>query len=103
MAQRTRGRDGAAAQPDAVARLHVRLASLEKENAQLRTALASRVVIEQAKGILSERFGLDLEDAFLLLRRSARTSRRELHEISASVTQSRETPKDILAVLDGGG
>jgi AmiR/NasT family two-component response regulator len=104
MSEHTHGRVGHdARESDGLSRLSARIASLESENAQLRTALDSRVVIEQAKGILSERFGIDLESAFLLLRRSARTSRRELHAISAAVTRSRDTPKDVLVVLDGDG
>jgi AmiR/NasT family two-component response regulator len=83
--------------------MNARLAALEVENEQLRTALDSRIVIEQAKGVLSERLRIGLEDAFLLLRRSARTSRRELHALAAAVTRSRETPPDVLAVFDGDG
>jgi hypothetical protein len=73
--------------------------SLELENEQLRTALESRIVIEQAKGILSERFGISLDDAFGVLRRAARSSRRRLHELAKDVTATRETPPEIRQLL----
>lgn len=49
-------------------------ASLEAQalNEQLQSALSSRVIIEQAKGMLAERLGLDVEQAFVTLRRFAR-------------------------------
>jgi AmiR/NasT family two-component response regulator len=73
--------------------------ALELENSQLRTALTSRIVIEQAKGILSERFDLKLDEAFELLRRSARSSRCRIHELATDVTARRETPPEIERLL----
>ena len=51
-------------------------------NEQLQTALNSRVVIEQAKGKLAERLGLDMEQAFNLLRDSARSRNLRLSELA---------------------
>ena len=76
-----------------------RLGALQLESAQLRTALSSRIVIEQAKGILAERFGLEIVDAFTLLRRAARSSRRRIHELAAEVTIQRDTPIEIQQAL----
>jgi GAF domain-containing protein len=55
---------------------------------QLQNALNSRIVIEQAKGILVERFGCDLRDAFDRLRGHARTNRMKLTELAALIVAS---------------
>jgi GAF domain-containing protein len=47
-------------------------------NEQLNQALNSRIVIEQAKGIIAERKGLDMEQAFATLRNHARNHNRRL-------------------------
>ncbi len=79
--------------------LEDRCAALEERNAQLQTALSSRIVIEQAKGILAERLELELDVAFDLLRRAARHHNRNLHELSGEVVASRTTPPQIEAAL----
>lgn len=54
-------------------------------NGQLSHALDSRIIIEQAKGVLAERHGMDVNDAFDLLRRYARQERRSLHGVCREV------------------
>jgi len=78
--------------------LVARLELLEGENAQLREALVSRVVIEQAKGVLAERFGLEFDQAFDVLRRAARSNRMRIHALAAVVVSARTTPVEIQAV-----
>lgn len=85
---------------DAIANLVGMVESLRTENEQLKGALASRVVLEQAKGILAERLAVGPEDAFILLRRSARSSRMKLHDLAGEVVASRETPAEIRQVLE---
>jgi hypothetical protein len=79
--------------------LRERLAAALELNAQLEYALESRVVIEQAKGILAERLGLSVEDAFDLLRYSARTARVKLHELAERVVHERRTPNPVVVAL----
>lgn len=62
-----------------------RAAAAEALAAQLQTALDSRVVIEQAKGALASRRGITPEEAFDVMRRHARTSRVNVHQIARSV------------------
>ena len=62
-------------------------ASLEAQvvNRQLQTALSSRVVIEQAKGMVAERAGLDMEQAFTALRLYARNHNLRLVDVAGAV------------------
>jgi AmiR/NasT family two-component response regulator len=64
-----------------------RLRRLEEENAQLRAALESRIVIEQAKGAVSARLGTTPEVAFEMMRGLARSQRRSLHDYAAEVVE----------------
>lgn len=52
---------------------------------QLQTALDSRIVIEQAKGILAERLRISVTEAFGLLRGHARRNRQKLSKIAQGV------------------
>lgn len=54
---------------------------------QLQGALNSRVMIEQAKGILSERRDMSMGEAFAAMRDYARRTRQPLSEVAAAVTQ----------------
>jgi len=60
-------------------------------NEQLQAALNSRVIIEQAKGKLAERLGLDMDQAFTLLRDRARTSNRRLSDLARAFIDGTET------------
>jgi hypothetical protein len=78
-----------------------RLEQLTTERDQLVHALESRIVIEQAKGVLAERYGLPIDDAFLLLRRSARSARVKIHQLADEVVHTRETPQAVVRGLAG--
>jgi hypothetical protein len=62
---------------------------------QLQTALHSRVVIEQAKGMLAARAGGRVDDAFALLRRYARNSNRRIDDVARDVVIGRLAPTAI--------
>jgi GAF domain-containing protein len=58
--------------------------------AELQGALDSRVVIEQAKGVLVGRHGLTTRQAFERLRRQARDQRRPLSQVARAVVSAAE-------------
>lgn len=66
-------------------------------NEQLQGALTSRVLLEQAKGLIAQTGDLDMEQAFAALRRYARDHNLRLGDVAAAVV-SREVPARV--VLD---
>jgi hypothetical protein len=71
---------------------------LARRAAQLQEALDSRVIIEQAKGVLAERYSIRVDEAFRLLRRAARSNRMRIHEVAAHVVESEQTPPEFAVV-----
>jgi GAF domain-containing protein len=69
---------------------------------QLEHALHHRVVIEQAKGILMEREGLDPAGAFDRLRKAARARRRRVSEVATEVVAGHPLPPPTASNGNGG-
>jgi transcriptional regulator with GAF, ATPase, and Fis domain len=66
-------------------------------NEQLQTALNSRVIIEQAKGKLAERLGLDMSQAFSLLRDHARARNLRLSDLAQGFVDGSEPLTGLIA------
>lgn len=78
--------------------LHERtIADQQIVNEQLQGALNSRIIIEQAKGVLSVHGDLDMDTAFELLRRHARRTNQRLSQLAADVVSRRAHIPDVLA------
>jgi AmiR/NasT family two-component response regulator len=93
---RQQSRDGGAIEAE---RLRAVVEALVERNRQLQQALESRIVIEQAKGVLAERHGLELDAAFEVMRRGARSNRMRIHDLAAATLASSQTPREIAALL----
>jgi hypothetical protein len=75
-------------------------ADVDVRVAQLQHALTSRIVVEQAKGMLAERYSLTTEEAFELIRLAARSNGIKVHALSRSVLESpHKTPALILDIF----
>jgi transcriptional regulator with GAF, ATPase, and Fis domain len=72
--------------------------SLLAEN--LQRALNTRIVVEQAKGVLSERGGIPMEQTFDLLRGYARSHQMKLSDLAEAVVYPPHLGDDILAGRD---
>lgn len=68
-----------------------RVQRLESEVVGLRRAMASRGVIEQAKGMLAERLGCDPQEAFEYLSRMSQESNVRLADVAANLLAERES------------
>jgi GAF domain-containing protein len=64
---------------------HRAAAEAQVVNEQLQHALNTRIVIEQAKGVVAERAGLDMEQSFALLRNHARSHNLRLVDVAQAV------------------
>jgi hypothetical protein len=81
--------------------LHERfIARSEEVSAQLQVAFNTRVVLEQAKGVIAESARVDMDQAFALLRGYARHHNMLLSEVARRVVD-RETAVASLAILPG--
>ena len=77
---------------------------------QLQGALGSRIVIEQAKGMLAGHFTIPMDNTFPLLRKYARSRNRKIAEVAADIVSGKITGQDLitparpvtLPSLDGG-
>jgi GAF domain-containing protein len=59
---------------------------------QLQHALDSRVLIEQAKGVIAQTRNVDMDAAFRILRAYARSNNLNLHDVAARVVARSVTP-----------
>lgn len=66
---------------------------------QLRSALANRVVVEQAKGFLRQMLGLSVEEAFRLLRTYSRAKSEHLTEVARRLMTDRPSRPILIAEL----
>ena len=64
---------------------HRAVTEAQHVSASLRHALASRIRIEQAKGIVAERLGISVDRAFQVIRRYARDHQRPLGDVVAAI------------------
>jgi transcriptional regulator with GAF, ATPase, and Fis domain len=72
-------------------------------NDQLKFALNSRIVIEQAKGIIGERAGIEMEQAFSLLRSHARNHGRRLADVARDIINGALRPEFLYVPPQGHG
>jgi AmiR/NasT family two-component response regulator len=77
--------------PELAAAIEIAMARFEewrelgREAKSLQEALATRQVVDQAKGVLMERYGLTEREAFTRIHRQSRQSRRPMREVAEEI------------------
>ena len=66
---------------------------------QLRSALASRVIVEQAKGFLRETLDVSVDEAFRLLRSYARTNGEHLTDVARRLMTDRHARPVLVSAI----
>jgi len=66
-------------------------------NTQLQTALTSRVIIEQAKGVLAQQGDLDMAQAFSVLRRYSRDHNQRIADVAQAVISRTLSAQELIA------
>jgi GAF domain-containing protein len=64
----------------------------ERRHSQLQQAMDARTVIGEAMGILMERYGLDGDRAFAVLKRYSTTTNKKLRDVAQELIDSRKLP-----------
>jgi GAF domain-containing protein len=78
---------------------HAALAlAVANERVHLREAVAARTLIGQAQGVLMQRYQLDADQAFTVLRRYSSHSNRRLRHVAQDVVRDRQLPTPPLAM-----
>ncbi len=72
------------------------VAQAELLAAQLQNALTSRIIIEQAKGVLAGRLGVTVDAAFAMLRDHARHHHLRLSDLARDVAEGSSSAADLL-------
>jgi len=82
--------------------LHAAVAvTVARERSSLAKAVAARHLIGQAQGILMERYQLDAEQAFSVLRRYSSHCNRKLRDVAADLVQHRQLPQEAAGDVQG--
>lgn len=76
---------------------HRNASDLDVVNAQLRTALDSRIIIEQAKGMVAARARVPMDQAFTRLRSHARNHNQRLADVASNVVEGTLDPGTMAA------
>ncbi|MBY0287345.1 MAG: GAF and ANTAR domain-containing protein [Mycobacteriaceae bacterium] len=66
---------------------------------QLRSALASRVIVEQAKGLLRETLDVSIEDAFILLRSYSRANGEHMTDVARRLMADRNARPVLVSAM----
>ena len=64
--------------------------ALEKELGDTRAALETRKIVERAKGVLMDRYGLKEEEAFRRIQKLSMDTRKPMREIAEAILLARQ-------------